>query len=91
MNDLDKEYDIESILYMSNESVINEQGLEYKYTDEQVCKYFDISLDELKKIKYTHNYDIEVVSMRGEVVEIKLKLTFKNCLKLKEFLKTLPM
>ena len=34
MNDLDKEYDIKSILYMLNEWVINEQGLEYKYTDE---------------------------------------------------------
>lgn len=50
--------DVDRILSMAYDSFINEHNSkEYRYTDQEVCDYFDISQAELDKAKYTLSYE----------------------------------
>ena len=44
--------DVELILNMANDRFINEhRSLEYRYTDQEVCDHWDISYEELERMK----------------------------------------
>ena len=46
--------DVEEILCMANDRFINEhRSLEYRYTDQEVCDHWDISHEELERMKRT--------------------------------------
>lgn len=50
--------DVEVILDMANDKFINKhKNLEHRYSDEEVCDCFDISMAELERIRFTQSYE----------------------------------
>jgi len=49
--------DIEAVLSMAYDYDYSSGSRRRRYTDKDVCEYFDISLSELDRMKYTLSYD----------------------------------
>jgi len=49
--------DIEEVLSMAYDYDYSSGSRRRRYTDKDVCEYFDISLSELDRMKYTLSYD----------------------------------